>query len=55
MAKITVIIKQDYRDKNGESVVVLQYSHLYKTWKHNTGIKVNPDNIEATFDDDLEL
>jgi hypothetical protein len=55
MAKITAIIKQDYRDKNGESVVVLQYSHLYKTWKHNTGIKVNPDNIEATFDDDLEL
>jgi len=49
------IIKTDYVDKNGECVVVLQYSHLYKTWKHNTGIKVNPNNVEITFDDDIEI
>jgi hypothetical protein len=55
MAKIMAIIKTDYVDKNGECVVVLQYSHLYKTWKHNTGIKINPNNVEVTFDDDLEI
>lgn len=42
-------------NRNGECVVVLQYSHLYRTWKHNTGIKVNPNNAEATFDDDLDI
>jgi site-specific recombinase XerC len=55
MAKIMAIIKTDYVDKNGECVVVLQYSHLYKSWKHNTGIKVNANNVEVTFDDDLEI
>lgn len=55
MAKITAIIKQDYVDKNGECVVVLQYSHLYKTWKYNTGIKVNPSLVDVVFDDDLEI
>jgi hypothetical protein len=38
-----------------ESRVVLQYSHLYKTWKYNTGIRVNPDLVEVTFDDDFEI
>jgi hypothetical protein len=55
MASITAIIKRDYVDKNGECVVVLQYSHLYKTWKLNTEIKVNPDHVEVAFDEDLEI
>ena len=55
MAAIVAIIKKDYIDKNNEAVVVLQYSHLYKTWKHNTGIKVNPNYAECVFDEDFEI
>jgi site-specific recombinase XerC len=55
MAKITAIIKSDYTDKNNESRVVLQYSHLYKTWKYNTGIRVDPSYAQTTYDDDLEI
>jgi hypothetical protein len=48
-------IKKNYIDKNNGAVVVLQYSHLYKTWKVNTGIKVNPQHCECMFDEDFEV
>lgn len=55
MASVVVYIKKDYLDKNGESNVIMQYDHLYKRWRFNTGLKANPEKIDCAYDEDTEL
>jgi hypothetical protein len=55
MARIVAFIKDSYLDKNKEARVIIEYTHLYKRWRLNTGIKVNPETITCSFDDDTEL
>ena len=52
MASVVVYIKKDYLDKNGESNVIMQYDHLYKRWRFNTGLKANPEKIDCAYDED---
>jgi site-specific recombinase XerC len=55
MASVVVYIKKDYLDKNGESNVIMQYDHLYKRWRFNTGLKADPEKIDCAYDEDTEL
>lgn len=55
MAKIVMFVKASYLDKNNEARVIFEYTHLYKRWRLNSGVKVNPDYAEASFDEDLEI
>jgi hypothetical protein len=55
MAKIVAFVKASYLDKKKEARVIIEYTHLYERWRLNTGIKVNPEIITCTFDEDTEL
>jgi hypothetical protein len=55
MASFVTFIRTDYLDKNREGSVLIQYDHLYKKWRFNTGIKVNPEIFKCVFDEDTEL
>lgn len=55
MASIVAFVKSSYLDKNNEARVIIEYTHLYERWRLNTGIKVNPELITCTCDDDTEL
>lgn len=55
MAKIVAFVKASYLDKKKEARVLIEYTHLYERWRLNTGIKVNPEIITCTFDEDTEL
>lgn len=55
MASIVTFVKSSYLDKNKEARVIIEYTHLYERWRLNTGIKVNPELITCTYDDDTEL
>src|SRR5687768_17285063 len=55
MAKIVAFVKASYLDKKNETRVIIEYTHLYERWRLNTGIKVNPEIITCTFDEDTEL
>lgn len=55
MARIVAFVKGSYLDKNKEARVIIEYTHLYKRWRLNTGIKVNPELVTCSFDEDTEL
>lgn len=55
MARIVAFVKGSYLDKNNEARVIIEYTHLYERWRLNTGIKVNPEFITCSFDEDTEL
>ena len=54
MGAIHAFIK-NYQNKNNESPVIIEYSHLKKRWRNNTGIMVNPKNVGCVYDPDLEI
>ena len=55
MASFVTFVRTDYLDKNGEASVLIQYDHLYKKWRLNTGIKINPKTFKCIFDEDTEI
>src|SRR4051812_24023966 len=55
MARIVAFVKESYLDKNKEARVIIEYTHLYKRWRLNSGIKVNPELVTCSFDEDTEL
>jgi hypothetical protein len=55
MASFVTFIRTDYLDKNNEGSVLIQYDHLYKKWRLNTGLKANPEIYKCVFDEDTEL
>lgn len=55
MARIIVFIKDSYTDKLGDARLLIEYTHLYERWRLNTGIKVNPSQVECFYDENLEL
>jgi hypothetical protein len=55
MGVIHAYVKKYYLNKNQESPVIIEYSHLKKRWRINTGINVNPNVIDCVFDQDLEI
>ena len=55
MARVIVFIKDSYTDKMGDARLLIEYTHLYERWRLNTGIKVNPSQVECFYDENLEL
>lgn len=55
MSKVIVFIKDSYTDKMGDARLLIEYTHLYERWRLNTGIKVNPSQVECFYDENLEL
>ncbi len=53
MGAIHAFIKS-YQNKCNESPVIVEYSHLKKRWRINTGVMVNSKDIGYVYDPDLE-
>ena len=53
MGAIHAFIKS-YQNKCNESPVIIEYSHLKKRWRINTGVMVNSKDIGCVYDPDLE-
>ena len=53
MGAIHAFIKS-YQNKCNESPVIVEYSHLKKRWRINTGVMVNSKDIGCVYDPDLE-
>ncbi len=55
MAKLNVFLKTDYRNKNNEYPVLIEYSHLSTRFRINPGIKITQEETEIYFDTDADL
>src|SRR5258706_7994057 len=53
MGAIHAFIKS-YQNKCNESPVIIEYSHLKKRWRINSGVMVNSKDIGCVYDPDLE-
>ncbi len=53
MGAIHAYIKR-YQNKCNESPVIIEYSHLKKRWRINTGVMVSSKDIGCVYDPDLE-
>jgi len=45
---------KSYQNKGNESPVIVEYSHLKKRWRINTGVMVNSKDIGYVYDPHLE-